>query len=152
MPIRTRHAAPWCFRIRVFGRVGCVKAPLKLAEALVKEDVRTYPRDVLHHGVSASVRLEGLAVLKLAVKARRSSGKGIFWLFRRRVRSAVATPRLGQRFSLPDSDAPFSGRRRLRFWVVLGSFLGRLGPACRCVSLFWGVKKARAHAQTASKV
>ena len=35
MHIRTRHAAPRCFRVRVFGRVGCVKAPLKLAEALV---------------------------------------------------------------------------------------------------------------------
>ena len=36
MHIRTRHAAPWCFRVRVFGSVGYVKAPLKLAEALVK--------------------------------------------------------------------------------------------------------------------
>ena len=69
-------------------------AVLKLAEALLKAffsffsvkacrssgkgGCRTYPRDVLHHGVSASVRLEGLAVLKLAVKARRSSGKGMY--------------------------------------------------------------------------
>ena len=70
---------------------------LKLAEALVnaffgffsvkvcrssaKGRCRTFPLDVLRHGVSASVRLEGLAMLKLAVKARRSSSKGIFWLF-----------------------------------------------------------------------
>ena len=56
-------------------------AVLKLAEALLKAffsffsvkacrssgkgGCRTYPRDVLHHGVSASVCLEGLAVLKL---------------------------------------------------------------------------------------
>ena len=88
-------------------------AVLKLAEALVKAffvffsvkacrssnkgGCRTYPRDMLHHSVSASVRLEGLAMLKFAVKARRSSNKGIFWLFQRRVRSAVATPKLGQR-------------------------------------------------------
>ena len=27
---------------------------------------------------------------------------------------------------------------------VFGSFLGRLGPACRCVWAIWGVEKARA--------
>ena len=30
-----------------------------------EKDVCTYARDMLHHGVSASVCLEGLAVLKL---------------------------------------------------------------------------------------
>ena len=73
---------------------------------------------MLHHGVSASVRLEGLAVLKLAVKAPRSSGKGIFWLFRRRVRSAEARAKafitgFGRTVFGPET-APFLGR----FWVV----------------------------------
>ena len=39
-----------------------------------EKDVCTYARDMLHHGVSASVSLEGLAVLMLAVYARQSSG------------------------------------------------------------------------------